>query len=144
MSGCAWGIEESQISELNKRSSILIIDDERDISRLYKIIFENIGYNVVLADNGKMAWQILQTGYFMFDIIISDNRMGVMSGLDFVKNLRRFNKAVPIIIFTGTTGDISQENRRSLGINMVLGKPVENDEIVRSVGELLFLVQLSN
>jgi two-component system response regulator (stage 0 sporulation protein F) len=78
--------------------TILIVDDDRNLRRLYKEELEAEGYRVLLADNGKQALEA--TSSDPPDLVIMDIRMPEMDGLEAMASVLREHKRVPIILNT--------------------------------------------
>lgn len=99
-------------------AKILIVDDEPTILELYKYIFEDAGYEVALAKNGRQALEILQKT--IPDFIVLDVSMPEMSGKEFVIELNRLAVrdprlgAIPFVVMTG-------ENFMDVELNKVFG-----------------------
>lgn len=80
-------------------SRILVVEDDADLSKAYKLILEKAGHSVECSANGQVALEIVDK--FKPDIILLDILMPIMGGLDFLKsyNLEKHNK-VKVLIFT--------------------------------------------
>lgn len=80
--------------------TILIIEDEKDISRIYKIILEAAGTKVLLANNGKEGLSIAKEN--KPDLILLDLMMPVLGGVETIKKLRQNHstKDLPVIVLT--------------------------------------------
>ena len=76
--------------------TVLVIDDEDSIRSLYKEELEDDGYDVLTAETGKKALDILDENDV--DIITLDIRMPEMDGLEFLGEVRKKNKEIPIIV----------------------------------------------
>ncbi len=110
---------------------ILVVDDKEEGRKLLEAVLTNNGYEVVSAENGKQALEILNSG--AIDIIISDILMPVMDGyalLSICKSDPRLKK-LPFIFYTATY--VSEEDEKlamDLGVDLFLRKPVEIDEFI--------------
>src|SRR6266699_3024175 len=71
---------------MSKRVKILIVDDERSIRELLEIFLKKEGFSVTSASSGKEG--LAQVKASDFDLIISDIKMGDMSGIDLLRELR--------------------------------------------------------
>src|SRR5262245_12463604 len=71
---------------VSKRANILIVDDERSIRELLEIFLKKEGFAVTSATSAEEAFAHVKTTEF--DLIISDIKMGNMSGIDFLRELR--------------------------------------------------------
>ena len=86
--------------QTNPPFRILVVDDEPDLLRLYAEGLVNLGYEVDAAENGAKAWDVLQQN--KYDLLITDNRMPKLTGVDLLKKLHDHQKSLPAIMVTGT------------------------------------------
>jgi signal transduction histidine kinase len=75
---------------------ILVVDDEEGIRFLYKEVFEDMGFVVELAKNGKEALEKIPL--FKPDLITLDIKMPVMDGIEALKEIRKMDRYIPVII----------------------------------------------
>jgi|ERR1041385_3039242 len=110
---------------------ILIIDDDADIRDVMKIILEASGYHVSVAADGLEALEQLQNGAPPVMILL-DLMMPRMDGEQFLKQIwgSRFAK-IPVVIMSGHLA--GQKNASRLGAACCLNKPVEFDELLKTV-----------
>src|SRR5258708_39181779 len=78
---------------------ILLVDDDPSILHLYAEILKSCGYRVDTALDGEAAWLKLQVENY--DLVITDNCMPKMTGMDLVNVLRDANLSTPVIMSTG-------------------------------------------
>ena len=76
--------------------NILIVDDDKNLRRLYKVELEAEGYKVRVAQNGKDAVEAVAAE--TPDLVVMDIRMPDMDGLDAMARVLRKQKQVPIIL----------------------------------------------
>src|SRR5262249_12327925 len=79
--------QRAAINKMQKRAKILIVDDERSLRELLEIFLKKEGFVVVSAASAEEAMAQLKTTEF--DLIISDIKMADMSGIDFLRELRK-------------------------------------------------------
>lgn len=93
----------------NKNYILIVEDNKINKAILSKIL--SVYYNVVSAENGKVALQILRSGNFSFSAIMLDLIMPVMDGFTFLHEISLFDefKSIPIIV---TTGNDDRENEK--------------------------------
>lgn len=99
---------------------VLIVDDEDDFRKLLAFWLKSRGYCVVTASNGQEALNLAKTE--KPDIIFLDLNMPVMDGADALKELRQFNKDVPVIIISAFVDDRKAKEAMDLGISGVFYK----------------------
>ena len=83
----------------NKKISVLVVDDEEIILLALKESFSKFGYNVIAASDPKKALQFLRTESFA--VIVCDQRMGEMTGLDFFQECKKIQPDASRVLITG-------------------------------------------
>jgi CheY-like chemotaxis protein len=79
--------------------SILFVDDHQVLARLSCEILEMQGYRAVGAHSGEEALQKFQDD--QFDVLVTDMRLGAMSGLELARKLHEQHPEIPVILITG-------------------------------------------
>lgn len=115
-----------------KKSEILIVEDEIDLRKLLRRVFEKSGYEVLEAENGKVALDFVMEEEHQFDVILSDVRMPVMDGLNLLLSLRP-KSTVPFIFMTGYSRLLDEKLALKLGANAFIYKPFRTDQILTIV-----------
>src|SRR5688572_13777627 len=117
---------------------ILIIDDEQDTRLVLRESLEDADYQVQEAANGAEALKLCRVA--PVDLVISDIFMPEKDGLEFISELRRRNRLLPIIAISGG-GREGLETAQKLGATAILHKPFTRDEILRAVESALLPAQ---
>ena len=99
---------------------VLLVDDEEDFRKLLAFWLESKGYLVITASNGQEALDKVKAEDPA--IIFMDLNMPVMDGADAIKNLREFNKEVPVIIISAYVDDRKAKEAMRLGVSGVFYK----------------------
>ena len=118
-----------------KNSSVLIIDDEEEIRKLLKNIFEEEGAKVELAKSGSEGFSKLMNTHF--DIVLIDLMMPQMDGFEAIRAIRQIDPIIPIIIITGYATQDNIKKCLELGANDYFSKPFDLQHIVRRANELI-------
>ena len=79
-------------------SRVLVVDDERSMRELLSIVLRRDGYDVLVADNGKTAVDILSRE--RVDVLITDIRMPEMTGVDVLREAKRIDPGIISIVMT--------------------------------------------
>jgi DNA-binding NtrC family response regulator len=117
---------------------ILVVDDERHVTLILKRGLERLsGVEVSTAANGRQALDTLAA--HRFDMLITDQSMPGMSGLDLAGEARRLDPDIVIVFVTAFNSPDLQGAAESLGVARFLNKPMRLDEIRQIVRELLKL-----
>ncbi len=124
--------------KIRKLPKILIVDDSGENLRLFCTILKNAGYHITSAANGKEALQKLRK--VKPDLILSDILMPVMDGFRLLQECKAdpILNSIRFIFLTGAFTDTKDEELGiKLGADTFLRKPIEPDELTRTVSELL-------
>lgn len=117
---------------MSSQKVILCVDDEVDILELFRDEFVDLGFKVLEASNGVDAFNIFKDNHI--DCIVSDIRMPGGDGVSLVKNIKNEGSDVPIFLVTGFS-DYTTEDLTALGINAVIFKPFDLDEVVQMISK---------
>lgn len=108
-------------------ASLLIADDEKNILSGLRLAFEDEGYTVITASDGKEAWEKLQKN--IVDLVITDLRMPEMDGYELLKRISSSYPTLPVIVLTGHgTIETAVETMRDGAIDFFT-KPVDIDKL---------------
>lgn len=117
-----------------KKHSILVVDDEQNMRvALYETLIRT-GYEVAVAENGRMALAILEKS--PPDLVITDIKMPEMDGIAFLKELRQRGSQVPVLIITGfATVSTALEAMKQGAVDYIL-KPFPAEVIEAAVARV--------
>ncbi len=118
--------------------NVLIVDDNIALARVTQFALDNAGFNTQTAGNGQQALELAQELHF--DIVITDQQMPQLTGIELCRELRRLPDyhACPIILLTAKGLELELPKLRDeLGINTTFAKPFSPSAIVKAVHELL-------
>jgi DNA-binding response OmpR family regulator len=114
------------------RACLLVVEDNRDLLDLIKIVCEGEGYYVSGAENGEKAISLLEE--FRPAAIVTDLMMPEVTGLDLIRHVRSDSKLneTPIIVVSAAVGSLIEE-AKGLGATEVIRKPVDLLELVKKI-----------
>jgi DNA-binding response OmpR family regulator len=116
-------------------SAILVVDDDPVYREVLRIALESEGYEVLQAENGARALNILKCS--RPDLVILDILMPVMDGLRFLQSLRGDLKIdVPVLVLTCVDAKSVSVEALVHGANDVAAKPVKLESLLGRVREL--------
>ncbi|MGZ9032077.1 MAG: response regulator, partial [Burkholderiaceae bacterium] len=128
-----------QATELSTQvvPTIMVVDDSLTVRRVTQRLLERQGYNVLLAKDGVDALRQLQD--IKPDAMLVDIEMPKMDGYDLTRNVRgsRTTADIPIIMITSRTAEKHRSMAFELGVNEYLGKPYQEDELLRLLKQYL-------
>ena len=120
--------ENKLIIPSNMNYNILIAEDEDDNYQYLYVLLKKLGINVSRAVNGQDAINKLNEADHL-DLILMDIKMPEMSGIEAMKEIRKFNKKIPIIaqsaFFMNGNEDLINEN----GFTDYIMKPIKKDQL---------------
>jgi signal transduction histidine kinase/CheY-like chemotaxis protein len=103
---------------------VLFVDDEPDIVRMQSHMLASLGYRPVLCNRSADALKMYVDDPARFDIVVSDQVMPEISGLDLARHIHAINPQQPIVICTGFSEGFPAEQAKQFGVREVLMKPV--------------------
>ncbi|MCR8644272.1 response regulator transcription factor [Paenibacillus sp. N1-5-1-14] len=112
------------------RSTILLVDDEKEITNLLEIYLKNEGYQLLIANDGLEALELLQSN--AVDLIILDVMMPRMDGIQACIKIRE-EKQMPIIMLSAKGQEIDKITGLSIGADDYVVKPFSPLEILARV-----------
>lgn len=115
------------------QESILVVDDEEDIVVAAKILLEQLGYRVTALTASREALEAFRVLPDGFDLVLADQTMPHLSGLELAGELLKMRPGLPIIICTGYSEILTPEKARALGIREMLPKPLVPRQLAESV-----------
>ncbi len=118
------------------RERILLVDDEPAVVEMTARTLERLGYDVEAAGSGVDAWSRFTKDPYAFDLVLTDQTMPDLTGIELAKKVLGLRKEMPIILFTGYSESVSPETALQAGITEFLMKPLikrEMAEIIRRV-----------
>ena len=107
---------------------ILICEDEEYNFILLDSILTRHGVNIIWAKDGKQAVDHAQK--FHIDIVLMDIKMPVMDGIDAFREIRKFNKQVPIIAQTAYALKEDRDRILNVGFDEHIGKPIKSQQLL--------------
>jgi class 3 adenylate cyclase len=114
---------------------ILIVDDEEGVRLSLKKVLQRDGYEILLAENGMEAIEIVRKQLNEIETVISDFKMPGLDGLETLTEIGKLNPEIIRIILTGyATLDRAMDSVNS-GIDGFLTKPFDNNDIRMKVKE---------
>ncbi len=112
---------------------VLVVDDERSMRELLAIVLKREGYEVLLAENGRTAIEMLGRG--SIDLLISDIKMPDMSGVEVLRAAKKADPDIPGIMITAFASTDTAVEAMRLGACDYLSKPFDVDLLKMKVRE---------
>ena len=115
--------------------NIMVVEDDPNTKKLMQAILSQNGYEVILADNGEHALELLDKKHV--DLIVLDIMMPRMDGYQFTEILRESNCTLPILMVTAK--ETKQDRRKGfiIGTDDYMVKPFDEEELILRIAALL-------
>jgi CheY-like chemotaxis protein len=125
--------DPSVVATLFERPScrILVVEDDDIIRAIVAHAVAQLGHEVDTAENGEQGWAALKARNY--DLLITDNNMPCLTGLELVQMLRSASMTLPVILASGGTSRVDP----ALRISAMLPKPFFTDQLLKLVQEVL-------
>jgi len=124
---------------LSKTYYALVVEDNKTNQFIAKSILEEVGFVVLLADNGKLGVDQFKENKKLLDIVLMDLHMPVMNGYDATKKIREIDDNIPIVAITADAIIGVEEKCKEYGIDFYISKPFEPelfiDKLIKIIEE---------
>ncbi|ROR01695.1 PAS domain S-box protein [Desulfosoma caldarium] len=128
-------MDKNRIRVASKR--ILVVDDEEMVREVLTDLLTAEAHHVTAAASAQDAIELLASPETPpFDLILVDQTMPHMTGLEFLAKIREYGNQVPAVLCSGNPQDVSPEIKRSLSIHGVLTKPFSVDMLHAVLAQL--------
>ena len=115
----------------DKKTNILIVDDEKDIREKLQQILERKGFQVAVAEDGEEALRkVKELGT---KIVICDIVMPKLNGIEFLKSIRNYNFSIEVIIITGFSTMERCVEALENGASGYLHKPFQLEDVIKNI-----------
>jgi len=121
--------------QIHSPARILLVDDDRDRRHLNSEVLTSSGYNVEGVNDGAAGWEALRT--YDYDLVITDNHMPRMTGLEMIEKLNSARMEVPIIMATGNLPMDEFDRKPWLKPDAMLQKPYTPLDLLNTVRKIL-------
>ncbi len=113
-----------------RRKRVMVVDDEPSITVYLKEFLEMQGLQVEAYTHSPHALARLQEVAGIFDLLITDQAMPELTGLELVKQAKQLNPDLPVILCSGFSAGIDASNANEHGIDCYLDKPVTPQDLL--------------
>lgn len=116
--------------------TILLVEDDRDVLEMLGETLKRAGYDIIPKADAESALSLLRAGTGV-DLVITDNYLPGMKGVEFIGVLRKILPSVPVIMLTAYGSVESYIRSMSGGVFEYVHKPVTAKELLRIVSAAL-------
>jgi CheY-like chemotaxis protein len=122
-------------AQANPPRRILVVDDNDDLRQLSVDVLVDSGFDVEAVNDGAAGWEALQIK--SYDLVITDNKMPKMTGLEMIEKLRTAGMKVPIMMATGSLPMNEFASKPWLYPDATLQRPFTNEAMLETVKKVL-------
>ena len=116
---------------------ILLVDDEEALVEMGEDILAELGYEVTCKTSSREALALFRLDPARFDLIITDQTMPEMTGVELAEEIMTIRPDMPVILATGFSHLVDAKLAQSAGIKAFVMKPLTKKEIARTVRKAL-------
>ncbi len=128
---------DSRKKKKGKGGRILFIDDNKEIVEMCRQGLESVNYKVKHFSSSIDALNYFKTNHQSLDLVVTDQTMPDITGLDLAKEIKKINQDMPIILCSGYAEAIDQEQIKAAGITRFIKKPLSVDELANAIQNIL-------
>jgi signal transduction histidine kinase/CheY-like chemotaxis protein len=125
-----------EAADYEQEKIILLADDELMLRDLLAELLESNGYNVIKVSSGKEALTVL-TEEIKVNLLIIDYNMPEMNGIECIREVRKLNVKMPIILSSGSMSINDEDLLKKERIESVLTKPYDFDTMLETIEKLI-------
>ncbi|MFO7830393.1 MAG: response regulator [Desulfuromonadaceae bacterium] len=116
---------------------VLFVDDEEILVDMGVMMLEELGYTATGMTDSTEALRLFEANPDHFDLVITDQTMPDITGLELIEKLRQIRPDIPTIVCTGYSNKIDQTNAADLGVQAFILKPLEMPVLAGKIREAL-------
>lgn len=120
-----------------RQGRILFVDDEKPLTDIGREMLESCGFEVVTRTSSIEALEAFRFRAAEFDLVITDQTMPNMTGMELAREMLGIRPDIPIILCTGFSDAVSYDRLRDVGIGDFIMKPILKHDLVSSISRLL-------
>ena len=131
------GTNKVSLDKVLTKYRVMVVDDSLTMRKVLSRLLEREGFEVIVAKDGIDAMQLLLET--TPDAILTDIEMPRMDGFALARNIRDDARTAntPLVMISSRTADKHQNLAKEIGVDAFFGKPVQDDELVIKVNELI-------
>ena len=116
---------------------ILFIDDEEALAEIGEETLAELGYEVISRTSSREALDLLKSDPARFDLVITDQTMPDLTGVELAREALILRPDMPIILCTGFSHLVDADAAKAAGIKAFAMKPLTKREIARTIRKVL-------
>jgi CheY-like chemotaxis protein len=114
-----------------------LVDDDPTLVQLGRRMLESLGYRVTTTTSSKEALGLFRAAPQGYDLVLTDQVMPELSGIELAQDLLRLRPELPIILCSGFGGTATSDQARAQGLRDYLGKPFSKGQLAQALQRAL-------
>jgi CheY-like chemotaxis protein len=120
-------------SRLVLDGQIIVVDDEVSVGNFIGEILQGHGFDVAVYSDSASALQHIEAHHERVALLVTDQAMPALTGLELVEAVRALNPQIPAILITAFTGDTDRTRLQDLGVEGFLAKPFRIADLLGAI-----------
>lgn len=126
-----YALQQHVKGEITYRPHVLLVEDELTVAKGLKMVMDEEGYDVDLADTGLVALNKFRAKNF--DLMVADLRLPDIDGMEVIEHVRESRPETKVVIITGYPSVSTAVKAVKIGVSDYLRKPFTDDEFIAAV-----------
>jgi CheY-like chemotaxis protein len=110
---------------------VMVVDDDASVAEFMRDLLQTWGLNVAVVHDGFQARELVGRDPARVDLVITDQVMPRITGLELARELLASSPGLPILLYTGFSDGIGERDIAAAGVRAMVRKPVDSDELYR-------------
>jgi len=123
------GSAASRAARSKLRGRVLVVDDEPSVAHFMRELLDSWGLEASIAGEPEAALSMLRVDAEGYDLVITDQTMPRMSGLELAEEIGRMSAAPPVVLYTGYAEGVDPAELSAAGVKGLVRKPLEPGEL---------------
>jgi PAS domain S-box-containing protein len=116
---------------------ILFVDDDEMLAQIGEQLLSSVGYQVTSMTDSAAALKMFAENADSFDLVITDQTMPNLSGVELIRQLKEIRADIPTILCTGYSSKVNEAEAEALGIEAFMMKPLVLPEMLTTIRRVL-------
>jgi CheY-like chemotaxis protein len=108
---------------------VLVVDDEKAVGAFMRDLLESWGLQVTVATSGAEAAAVVAKGSARYDLVITDQMMPRMTGIQLATELANLSPDLPVILYTGFNEGLARRDIEAARLRAVATKPIDPHQL---------------
>lgn len=126
-----------KVARPRREGRVLLADDEVSVREFMRELLESRGFRVTAVADGRRALAAVRDGDAPYDLVITDQTMPHLTGMQLAGELRSSHPGLPVVLYTGYSDSITEQATLDAGIGAFLRKPVDVPALFEAIERLV-------